>query len=138
MTKTNLTSVDVDTLYLGGVAVTATAAELNKSFDYEYELLATTPVAPSIKNGVIRIAKTSAGVVTATLAPPVAGTDDFKRLNIINFQTQTNLLIVTEGFGGAGSGEDTCTFTNVLGSSIELMAYNGHWYITGQNNVGVA
>ena len=136
MTKTNLTSVDTDTLYLAGTALTSTAGEYNL-FDQEYQLLVANG-AITAKNGICRIAKTVAGPVAATLADPTVTTDDYKRLTIINFQAQTNTVTSASSFGGAGGGEDVATFTNTIGNTLSLMAYQGVWYITGQLGVTVA
>jgi hypothetical protein len=137
MTKTNLTSVDTTTLYLGGVEVTATASELNKTADQEYQLLVGNG-AMTVKNGICHIAKTVPGAVAATLANPVDVTDDYKRLTIINFQAQVNTVTLTGGFGNGGTGEDVATFTNTIGNTLSLMAYNAKWYIIGKTGVAIA
>lgn len=86
----------------------------------------------TIKNGVVRIAKTVPGVVTVTLAKPTADDDDFKRLTVISNQTQANTLAITAGsFGGGGGGEDLATASGVVGDTLALMAYQGEWYVTG-------
>jgi hypothetical protein len=90
----------------------------------------------TIKSGVVRIAKTVAGVVAVTLANPTTGAqedggDDFKRLTIISNQTQANTVTVTGGFGNGGGGEDVATASGVVGDTLELMAYGGYWYVCG-------
>lgn len=90
----------------------------------------------TIKSGVVRIAKTSPGVVAVTLANPTAGAqedggDDFKRLTIISNQTQANTVTVTGGFGNGGGGEDVATASGVVGDTLEVMAYGGYWYVCG-------
>jgi hypothetical protein len=144
MTKSNYTSIDVEGhdgsaagLYLGGTLVTATATELNSHTDYETQLLVANG-AITIKNGVCRIAKTVAGVVAATLADPVATTDDYKVLVIINYQAQSNTVTSGSSFGGGGGGEDVATFTNTIGNTLSLMAYQGKWYIVGKTGVAIA
>jgi len=139
MTATNYTSLDVEGhdgsaagLYLGVTLVTSTAAEINKSCDYEYQLLVGDG-AITIKNGVCKIAKTDPGVVGATLAKPVAGTDDYKRLLVISNQAQANTVTAETAFGNGGSGENVATFSGVIGDSLYLMAYNGYWYVTGSH-----
>ncbi len=92
----------------------------------------------TIKNGVVRIAKTVAGVVGATLANPTAGDDDFKRLTIISNQTQANTVTVTGGFGNGGGGEDIATASGVVGDTLELMAYGGFWYVCGYHQWSIA
>lgn len=123
-------------LYLAGVLVTASAVELNRAKKETQNLVADGAIA--IKNGVVTIAKTVAGVVAATLANPVAGDDDFKRLTIISNQAQANTVTLTGGFGGGGGGEDVATASGVIGDTLELMAYNGKWYIQGIHQWTVA
>ena len=92
----------------------------------------------TVTNGVCKIAKTVAGVVAATLANPVSGTDDFKRLTIISNQAQANTVTCTGGFGGGGTGEDVVTFSGAIGDSVELIAHEGYWYIVGGHQFSVA
>jgi hypothetical protein len=92
----------------------------------------------TIKSGVVRIAKTVAGVVAATLANPTADTDDFKRLVIISNQTQANTVTVTGGFGNGGAGEDVATASGVVGDTLALIAYQGYWYIEGAHQWSIA
>lgn len=115
--------------------VTATAAEINVAADKEVQTLTDTG-AITAKNGICLLNK--AGVIAATLANPTAGTDDFKRLSIRSLTAQAHTVTVTGGFGNGGSGEDVATFSGVIGDGIELMAYNGYWYITGAHQVTVA
>lgn len=136
MSDTVLTTLDVTTLKIGSVAVTATPVELNRN-DYEYQLLVADG-AITIKNGVCKIAKTVAGVVAATLANPTDVTDDFKRLTIVSNQTQANTVTVTGGFGNGGSGEDVATASGVVGDTLELLAHGGYWYIVGNHQWTVA
>jgi hypothetical protein len=139
--------LDVTLLKKGGVEVSASAAELNKLDgatvtpeeinlnDMEVQTLTDTG-AITAKNGICLLNK--AGVIAATLANPTAGTDDFKRLSIRSLTAQAHTVTVTGGFGNGGSGEDVATFSGVIGDGIELMAYNGYWYITGVHQVTVA
>ncbi len=116
--------------------LTPSAAELNLS-DQAYQLLIADG-AITVKNGICRIAKTVAGVVAATLADPVATTDDFKRLTIISFQAQANTVTSESSFGGGGAGEDVATFSGAIGDSLELIAYQGVWYVTGTHQCTLA
>lgn len=127
---TNLTDLDVTSLSINSAALTATPAELNVSADYEYQLLVADG-AITVKNGICQIAKTVSGVVSATLADPTSGTDDFKRLTIISYQAQANTVTSATSFGGGGAGEDVGTFSGAIGDSLSLFAYAGKWYITG-------
>ena len=124
-------------LKIAGTQVTASAAELNlNDKDTLQDLVADGAI--TIKNGVVKIAKTAAGVVAATLANPTDVTDDFKRLLIISNQAQANTVTVTGGFGNGSTGEDVCTFSGAVGDCLELMAYGGYWYIVGGHQYTIA
>lgn len=92
----------------------------------------------SILCGVVRIAKTVAGVVAVTLANPTATDDDYKELTIISNQTQANTVTVTGGFGNGGAGEDVATASGVVGDTLKLMAYQGYWYVIGNHQWTIA
>lgn len=115
--------------------VTATADEINVAADKSAQAM-TADGAITIKNGVVTLNK--AGVLAATLANPTAGTDDFKRLSIVSLSAQAHTVTVTGGFGNGGSGEDVATFSGVIGDGMEVMAYNGYWYLMGTHQVTVA
>jgi len=142
MAKTHIDELDVNNhdgstigLSLGGVLVTVTAAVLNLlgARIQETSQLVVADGAITIKSGVARIAKTVAGVVAATLADPTATTDDYKILMIVNAQTQANTVTSATSFGGGGGSYDVATFTNVVGATLTLMAYQGKWYVIGTN-----
>lgn len=122
---------------IGGTAVTATAAELNRLDTETLQTLAADG-AITVKNGVCIISKTVPGIVAATLADPTAGTDDFKRLTIINGTAHASTVTSASSFGGGGSGEDVATFSGVVGDVLNLMAYNGKWYVVGYHQVTIA
>ncbi len=146
---TNFTSVDTTTLKLGGAEVTSTAAELNllhgatvtttelNLSDHSTQTLVADG-AITVKNGTCVIAKTVEGAVAATLANPTATTDDYKRLTIIAGQAQANTVTVTGGFGGGGAGKDVATFGGAIGDCMEVLAYQGKWYVVGLNGVTLA
>jgi hypothetical protein len=85
----------------------------------------------TIKNGRVVITKGTA--VAATLAAPVAGSvqsggDDFKRLTIVSTTAAAHVITSpVDGFNAKGA-SGTCTFGAAKGNSVELQAYNGHWY----------
>lgn len=146
---TDLTDLNVTSLSINSTAITSTAAELNildgvtatadelNRSDFSYQLLAADG-AITVKNGICFIAKTVAGVVAATLADPTTTADDFKRLTIISNQAQANTVTSASSFGGGGSGEDVCTFSGVVGDSLELIAYGGKWYVVGGHQFTIA
>jgi len=115
---------------IGGTAVTATAAEINRLHTDTVQTLAADG-AITVKNGVCIISKTVPGVVAATLADPTTGTDDFKRLTIINGTAHASTVTSASSFGGGGATRDVATFGAVVGECITLMAYNGKWYVVG-------
>lgn len=139
--------LQVDTLKIDSVEVTATADELNKMDgvtastaelnlgDKEAQTLTDTG-AITVKNGICLLNKASA--IAATLANPTDVTDDFKRLSIRSLTAQAHTVTVTGGFGNGGTGEDVATFSGAIGDGIELLAYGGKWYITGSHQVSVA
>jgi len=136
--KKQLSAVDLrGTVSIGGVALTAGAVDLNRT-DVEAAQTLVADGAITVKNGVCVIAKTVAGVVNATLADPVATTDDFKRLTIINGQAQLNVITSASAFGNGGAGEDVATMSATVGDTLNLMAYQGKWYITGAHQATIA
>lgn len=120
----------------GTGVVTSSAAELNLT-DQQTQTLAADG-AITVKNGVCVISKTVPGVVAATLADPVAGIDDFKRLTIINGTAHASTVTSASSFGGGGAGEDVATFSGVVGDTLNLLAYGGKWYITGYHQATIA
>lgn len=145
MTKTHVDELDVINhdgstigLSLAGTLLAFTAAALNAIVTAATKQTAQLLVADgaiTVKSGVCTIAKTVAGVVSATLADPTATTDDYKVLTIINGQTQANTVTSATSFGGGGGGVDLATFANVVGNTLTLMAYQGKWYVIGQLGV---
>ncbi len=115
--------------------VTATAAEINTAADKEAQTL-TADGAITAKNGIVKLNK--AGVLAATLANPTDVTDDFKRLHIVSLTAQAHTVTVTGGFGNGGTGEDVATFSGQIGDSLEVMAHGGKWYLAGAHQVTIA
>lgn len=122
---------------IGGTTVTATAAEINRLHTETLQTLAADG-AITVKNGVCIISKTVPGVVAATLADPTSGTDDFKRLTIINGTAHASTVTSASSFGGGGAGEDVATFSGVVGDVLNLMAYGGKWYVVGYHQCTLA
>ena len=139
--------LQVDVLKIDSVEVAASADELNKLDgatvttaeinlnDMEAQTLTDTG-AITVKNGICLLNK--AGIIAATLANPTATTDDFKRLTIRSLTAQAHTVTVTGGFGNGSTGEDVATFSGAIGDGLELMAYQGYWYIQGAHQVTVA
>jgi len=84
----------------------------------------------TIKQGTVFITKGSA--VAGTLAAPVAGLptaggDDGKRLLIES--TTAFAHVITTPANKINGADDTATFGTAVSNSIELVAYNGVWYV---------
>ncbi len=136
--KKQLSAVDLrGTVSIGGVVLTAGAADLNRT-DVEAAQTLTADGAITVKNGVCIISKTVPGVVAATLADPVATTDDFKRLTVINGTAHASTVTSASAFGNGGAGEDICTFSATVGDTLNLMAYGGKWYVMGSHQGTIA
>ena len=124
MGTTNLNDLVVDSLVIGG-------------FDYTNEVEALTADNPiSIKQGMVTLTKTSP--LLATLANPTATDDDHKRLTIVSMSAQAHTVTCTGGFGKAGTGEDVATFTAAIGACLDLVAFQGYWYVAGQHLITIA
>lgn len=119
---TNLTSLDVDEIMPG------TAQAL------------TDDGAITVKSGVCSLNKGSA--IAATLAAPTAGTDDHKQLTILSLTAQQHTVTCENGFGNTLpeciEGEDVATFSGVIGDTLDLIAYDGAWYVAGKHQVTLA
>src|SRR3989304_10201030 len=117
---TNFTNLAIDSLTMGVLNTAPTT-----------ESLATASPAISIKDGVALLTK-SDGTSAATLANPIATTDDYKRLTIMATAARAHTVaIATTGFGNAGASKVKATFSGVIGDTLDLMAYGGYWYVTG-------
>jgi hypothetical protein len=69
-----------------------------------------------------------AGALAMTLAAPTATTDDYKVLKIQGITAHGHT--VTTPSNGLNGSKHIATFANA-GDSIELMAYQGVWYVLG-------
>jgi hypothetical protein len=88
------------------------------------------------KSGVVAITKS--GVAALTLANPTAGTDDFKILRILSTTANAHTVTCTGGFGEGGALYDVATFAAAKGAALNLMAYQGFWYVIGAHAVTIA
>jgi hypothetical protein len=121
---TNLTDLTVDTLTIGAVPLTNVVQAMVDTGDI------------SIKQGMVTLNKT--GAIAAALANPIATTDDYKRLTIASLSAQAHTVTCTGGFGNAGTGEDVATFTAAIGACLDLIAFQGYWYVAGQHLITIA
>lgn len=93
----------------------------------------------SITSGVVAIgANVCSTAIAIGLPNPVATTDDFKRLKVIDTVGAAHTLTPASPFGNGGANEAMATFSGVIGDGIALMAYGGYWYITGKHQVSVS
>jgi hypothetical protein len=72
-----------------------------------------------------------------TLVDPTATTHDGLTLTFIATTAQAHALdnSAGSGFNGVGAGADVGTFGGAVGDMIQLMAYQGVWYVTINTNV---
>jgi hypothetical protein len=125
----------IGALSMNGTLITPSPRELNLVHKYEQNITDAGTTAINIKNGVVCLKATD--IINATLANPTDGTDDGSRLLILSETAKAHTVTVTGGFGNGGDGEDVATF-GAIGDTLELMAYNGYWYIVGSHQVTVA
>jgi hypothetical protein len=111
---TNLTDLTVDTLTIGTLPLTNVVEAM------------TADNAITIKQGMVTLDKSSP--LLATLANPIATTDDYKRLTIVSLTAQAHKI----------TGEDVATFTAAIGACLDLIAFQGLWYVNGQHLTTIA
>ncbi len=144
MTKSNFTSLDVQGhdgsaagLYLGGTLVTALAGEINNQVDFETtQAITLTGQDITVKNGVCTV--DGAGILASNLAQPTATTDDFKRLKIIALSAHAHTVTVPATGWGGNTALTVATFSGVVGDCLDLLAYQGIWYVTNVHQVTFA
>lgn len=78
---------------------------------------------------------TKAGVAALTLAAPTAGADDGLLIEI-NSATANAHTVTATGLYEDGAGHvNLATFPANIGGYLNLMAYQGKWYVLGVQNV---
>lgn len=80
----------------------------------------------TIKHGLVLLNKSSA--IAATLADPTATTDDGKVLTVLSLTAQAHTVDIAGGLNGAGASGNLGTFAATIGSSFQVVAYQGKWY----------
>lgn len=78
----------------------------------------------------------AAGVVTATLAKPIIGTDDGKVMVIITTTAQAHTI--TTPANGLNGNKSVATFTATIGNYMFLVAFNGSWFVLNVNTAAFA
>lgn len=116
---TNYTDLTVDSLKVGTQDIPA--------LETTQTLIDTGDI--TIKNGVVILNKSSA--IAAALAAPTATTDDFKKLTIISITAKAHTVTPSTHFGAGGVNTVKSTFGQVIGNNIQLVAYQGYWYVVG-------
>lgn len=87
-----------------------------------------TPFAPVIQEG--RIVITNAAAATLNIPAPVAGQDDFVKMEI--FTTTAFAHILSFGANKLNGNKTSATWTKAVAGKIgEIIAFNGVWYFTG-------
>jgi len=87
---------------------------------------------------VVLITKATAAAVTLaapTSGAPDTGGHDGKIIRVVDAYGAAHTLTITAGFGGAGTAGDVGTFSGTIGAHVDLIAYQGTWYVI--DNVGV-
>ena len=78
----------------------------------------------------------TAGVNSMTLAAPTVTTDDGKVIQVTLGTSAAHTITCTGGTLRCGTASvTTVNFASYYGASIELMAYQGLWYVMAQNNI---
>lgn len=70
-----------------------------------------------------------------TLAAPTATTHDGLTLKIISTTAAAHTVTHTEGFGGGTTSRDVATFGGAISDGMEIVAYQGVWYVANTRNV---
>jgi hypothetical protein len=79
------------------------------------------------------------GVDAMTIAAPTSGTDDGVVIQITSGTTGTPALTCTGGTLRPGTAAvTTVLFAASPGSTVQIMAYQGNWYVIASNNVTYA
>jgi hypothetical protein len=81
---------------------------------------------------------TKAGVAALTLAAPTAGADDGLTIEITSVTANQHVLTAT-GLLVDGAGHvNTATWPAQLGGTVDLVAYNGKWYVQNSQSITFA
>lgn len=89
---------------------------------------AATPFNAVIQEG--RLVVTFAGATTVNIPPPIAGQDDFVRIEL--YSTTAFAHIFAFGANKLNGNKTSATWTKAVAGKIgEIMAFAGVWYFTG-------
>lgn len=57
------------------------------------------------------------------------------RLTFISLEATAHKVVAdTKGFNAGNAGTDTCTWSTAIGNSLEVIYYEGEWYVLNQTN----
>lgn len=110
-------------------------------------VLAKSPVTAVTADGAIAIPAgsrtyfiTKAGVAAMTLANPTATTHDGVVLTFVSTTANAHTLdnSAGAGFNGGGAAKDIGTFGAAIGNYIQVVAYQGTWYVLSSTGVTLA
>jgi hypothetical protein len=107
-----------------------------------YDPLASPPIAEisiAFRNHVAVLDSASAGVYS--IAPPVPGTDDDKRVEIVcatAFAHQVVVDVLSPPVTPFNATKSTITFAGNIGDSVVLRAYQGNWLVISNINVALS
>lgn len=86
----------------------------------------TQTITPSVE-GVYVVAS---GGAAAELSIVETASSDGMRITVVSLEATAHKVIApTKGFNAGNAGTDTCTFSTAIGNSIEVIMYEGEWYI---------
>jgi hypothetical protein len=94
------------------------------------EVIATSTAITAVAGGIVLITK--ADVAVLTLAAPYK---DGARLTIVSATAAAHTITNTAGFGGGTTSRDVATFGGAINDSIDLVSYNGVWWVVSTRNV---
>lgn len=96
-------------------------------------ITSTQTITPSVE-GVYVIASGGAAAELSIQKPSASGHDGL-RITVISLEATAHKVIApTIGFNEGDAAADTCTFSTAIGNSIEVILYEGEWYILNHTN----
>jgi len=94
-------------------------------------ITATATITPSVE-GVYLIAS---GGAAATVTLEEATAANGMRLTFVSLEATAHKVVAdTIGFNEANAAGDTCTWSTAIGNSLEVVFWDGEWYILNQTN----
>ena len=91
--------------------------------------------AATIKEGLLVVTKATA--LAGTMAAPVSGVDDGKRLKIVSTTAAAHVFTYASGKINGGA-LTLATFAAAIGNAYEVVAYGGVWYTLSTKGVTIS